>query len=50
MKKIVLVIYTEATQSDIQTAIRVLIKVAEAKIIEINQTESELPKIVKNNN
>lgn len=50
MKKVMVTIYTNASQTNIHTAIRILAKIVGAKMIEIMQIESELPEIKKNNN
>lgn len=47
MKKVLITIYTNASQTNIHTAIRFLIKIAGVKMIEIMQTESDLPEIKK---
>ncbi|MFV0326911.1 MAG: hypothetical protein ACK5LF_21445 [Bacteroides xylanisolvens] len=49
MKKVMITIYTNASQTNIHTAIRILAKIVGAKMIEIMQIESELPEIKKNN-
>lgn len=45
MKKIVLTIYTNTSQTNIHTAIRMLCKIVCAKMIEVFQVESENPEI-----
>ena len=47
MKKVMVTIYTNASQTNIHTAIRILAKIVGAKMIEIMQIESELPEIKK---
>jgi hypothetical protein len=42
-------IYTNASGTNIHTAIRILTKIVGAKMIEIMQIESVLPEIKKNN-
>lgn len=48
MKKVVLTIYTNASQTNIHTAIRMLCKIVCAKMVDIFQVESEMPEIKKN--
>lgn len=49
MKKVSIIIYTNASQTNIHTALRLLAKITGAKMIEIRQTELDLPKLKKNN-
>lgn len=51
MKKVILTIYTNASQTDIHTAVRMLVKITGAKAIDIMQVEpEELPIKSRNKN